>query len=43
LSAEEKADAMLVVRTMMSEAEEHVTDTDSENATSEPPAKKMKV
>ena len=28
---------------MMSEVEEHVTDTDSENATSEPPAKKMKV
>ena len=34
---------MLVVRTMMSEVEEHVTDTDSENATSEPPAKKTKV
>ena len=34
---------MLVVRTMMSEVEEHATDTDSKNATSEPPAKKMKV
>ena len=43
LSAQEKTDAMLVVRTMMSEVEEHATVTDSENATSEPPAKKMKV
>ena len=43
LSAQEKTDAMLVVRTMMSEVEEHVTVTDSENATSEPPVKKMKV
>ena len=43
LSTEEKADAMLVVRTMMSEVEEHVTDTDSKNATSEPPAEKTKV
>ena len=34
---------MLVVRTTMSEVEEHATDTDCENATSEPPAKKMKV
>jgi len=34
---------MLVVRTKMSEVEEHATDTDSEYATSEPPAKKMKV
>jgi len=34
---------MLVVRTMMSEVEEHVTDTDSENATSKPPAKKTTV
>jgi len=42
-SAQEKAGAMLVVRTMMSEVEEHATDTDCENATSEPPAKKMKV
>ena len=33
---------MLLVRTMMSEVEEHATDTDSKNATSEPPAKKMK-
>ena len=43
MTAEEKADAMLVVRIMMSEVEEHATDTDSKNATSEPPAKKMKV
>ena len=28
---------------MMSEVEKHVTVTDSENATSEPPVKKMKV
>ena len=28
---------------MVSEVEEHATVTDSENATSEPPAKKMKV
>ena len=34
---------MLVVRTMMCEVEEHATDTDSENAISEPPAKKTKV